>query len=111
MTVDLSPQNINEWGLLIEREQGAKTVSVEGTVITINGKPVRKYTFTKNYYFVMGDNRDDSMDSRYWGFLPEDNIIGKAVLVYWSLELPVSIKNIPLFFHSVRWERIFKTIH
>jgi signal peptidase I len=59
----------------------------------------------------MGDNRDDSMDSRYWGFLPEDNIIGKAMFVYWSWELPVPFGSLPAFYHSIRWERILKTIH
>lgn len=96
---------------VIEREKGVKAVSVEGTVITIDGKPVRKYKVAKDYYFVMGDNRDDSMDSRYWGFLPEDNIIGKAVIVYWSLELPVSLDNLPAFYHSIRWNRILNIIH
>jgi len=108
MTVDLNPKNINEWEILIEREQASKIVSFEGTVITINGIPARKYEFTKNYYFVMGDSRDDSMDSRYCGFLPEDNIIGKTILVYWSWELPVSLQA---FFHSIRWSRILKIIH
>ncbi len=111
MTVDLNSKNINEWGLFIEREQGSKIVSVEGTVITINGIPVRKYKFAKNYYFVMGDSRDESMDSRYWGFLPEDNIIGKAVIVYWSWELPTRLENLQAFFHSIRWGRVLKIIH
>lgn len=110
MNIDLNLKNIAEWKLLIEREQGPGSVSVEGTVVTINGNPVRNYTLKKNYYFVMGDNRDDSMDSRYWGFLPEDNIIGKAALIYWSWELPVSLKSLPVLYHSIRWERIFKII-
>jgi signal peptidase I len=111
MTINLNLKNIDEWGVMIDREQGQNTVNIEGTVITIKGSPVRKYVFTKNYYFVMGDNRDDSMDSRFWGFLPEDNIIGKAFLIYWSWELPVVFKSLPAFYHSIRWERIFKSIH
>ncbi len=111
ITVDLNSKNINDWGIFIERETNDKSVSMEGTVITIRGKPVRKYTFTKNYYFVLGDNRDDSMDSRYWGFLQEDNIIGKAFLIYWSCEFSGRMKGIDDFYRSIRWGRILKIIH
>jgi len=86
MTIKLTPKNISEWKTIIDREYGRRVVSDEGTVINIEGTPVRSYTFKKNYYFVMGDNRDDSMDSRYWGFVPEDAINGKAFMVYWSVD-------------------------
>lgn len=50
----------------------------------VNGKRVSKYEFKENYFFMMGDNRHNSMDSRYWGFLPQELIIGKALYLYWG---------------------------
>jgi signal peptidase I len=108
--IPLDHNNIETWGMVINREFGNKVVSVEGTVITIKGRPVKEYIFTKNYYFVLGDNRDDSMDSRYWGFVPEDNIIGKALLVYWSWYSASENYDFVNMFNSVRLERIFTVI-
>lgn len=98
MKIKLNHQNIFTWGMIINRECGKKVVSIEGTVITINGKPMREYTLQKNYYFLMGDNRDNSIDSRYHGFVPENYITGKAEFIYWS------------YGTAVRWGRIFSRI-
>lgn len=98
MTIELNHQNIYKWGMIINREYGKKVVSVEGTVITINGTPARQYILQKNYYFLMGDNRDNSIDSRYHGFVPENFITGKAMFIYWSSG------------SAIRWNRIFKTV-
>ena len=68
--------------------------------IHIDGKKVRTYTFSMNYYWMMGDNRYNSMDSRVWGFVPEDHIVGKASMVWFS-------KNPD---GGVRWERMFTLI-
>jgi signal peptidase I len=108
-TIVLDPKTIHEWKTIIDREFGKRVVSDEGTVITIEGKAVRSYTFKKNYYFVMGDNRDDSMDSRYWGFVSEDALNGKALMVYWSIDQfnPDKESN---FFRTIRLNRIFKII-
>ncbi|HZE84744.1 MAG TPA: signal peptidase I, partial [Puia sp.] len=66
----------------------------EGTIF-LNDKPVTSYTFTMNYYFMMGDNRHDSEDSRFWGFVPEDHVVGQAWLIWMSLD------------KGVRWNRLF----
>lgn len=74
-----------------------------GTFV-IDGEPRQSYTIARNYYFVMGDNRDNSLDSRFWGFVPEEAIIGKAMLIYWSLdENRMGTGNL---FRRIRWERI-----
>ena len=71
----------------------------------INGSPANYYTFKMNYYFVMGDNHHNSADSRYWGFVPEDHLLGKAVLVWFSIE-----PDKP-FLEGLRKERIFNSIN
>ncbi|MFZ0452694.1 MAG: signal peptidase I [Ignavibacteriaceae bacterium] len=111
MTIEINSNNIDEWGIIIDREFGRKVVSVEGTVITIDNKPVRSYKFKKDYYFVLGDNRDNSLDSRYWGFVPDDKIIGRAFMIYWSIHMNQKISNINDFLKSIRTERLFKSVH
>jgi signal peptidase I len=109
--IELNRDNIGCWGNMINRELERKTVSTEGSVITIEGIAVKNYTIRKDYYFVLGDNREDSMDSRYWGFVPADAILGKALLVYWSWDPYISFINIGELYKSIKWNRIFKTIH
>jgi len=80
-------------------------VQVVGNDILINGKKTDTYTFKMNYYWMMGDNRHDSEDSRYWGFVPEDHIVGKALFIWMSWD-----DNAP-FFSKIRWSRLFRGIH
>lgn len=78
------------------------TLEVRDHTILIDGQETNEYTFSQDYYFMMGDNRHNSLDSRYWGFVPEDRIVGTPALVWFSTD-----KNKP-FPSNIRWSRIFK---
>jgi signal peptidase I len=85
---------------LIEREQNAVLTCTDSTVY-LNGRAMASYRFQKDYYFMAGDHTEDSKDSRYWGLLPEEYIVGKAWIIWKSVE-PSSGK--------IRWERVLKLI-
>lgn len=111
MIINLNTNNIIDWQALIDREYGHKAISVEGSVINIDHKPVRNYIIKKNYYFVMGDNREDSMDSRYWGFVADNLIIGKAIMIYWSWDSFKFVNKWYEFLRPLRLNRIFKIVN
>ncbi|WP_205748224.1 signal peptidase I [Dyadobacter bucti] len=104
-TVDLTPENAALFGEIIRNYDGNEGVSLEGGKITQNGKVLEKYTFRQDYYFMMGDNRHNSADSRYWGFVPKDHIVGKAVFVWMSID-----PDPTRFFNKIRWDRLFRVI-
>ena len=81
-------------------------LQVRNGKIYINGKPTNEYTFRLDYYWMMGDNRDNSADSRFWGFVPEDHIVGKPLFVWLSLNGDYGWFS----GHHVRWKRFFKRV-
>ena len=106
-TIQISLENIHIWKQLIVFEYEEKVVREEGSVVTVEGKPVRDYIVKKNHYFVLGDNFNNSRDSRYLGFINEDMIMGEAMFIYWSVNRAKSGNGI---FSGIRWGRIFSGI-
>ena len=102
-TVELTVENLPLYRRIIETYEGHR-LEVKGDRIYIDGKEVNRYTFAMDYYFMMGDNRHNSADSRYWGFVPEDHIVGKPSFVWLSLDKE---KSFPA---NIRWNRLFSKI-
>ena len=96
-SIALTPDNILRYERCIAVYENNK-VENKGGKIFINGKEASSYTFKLNYYWMMGDNRHMSLDSRYWGFVPEDHVVGEASMIWFSWQ------------NGPRWNRFFKTI-
>lgn len=103
-TVKIDQTNISIYKRIINAFEGNK-LEIKNGKIFINDKIETSYTFKQNYYWAMGDNRHHSADSRLWGFVPEDHIVGKASFVWFSLD-----KNKSLFNGKIRWSKLFRTV-
>jgi len=101
-TVELNDMNLALYSRCIVAYEG-NTLEKKDSQLLINGSPATTYTFKYDYYFMMGDNRHNSQDSRSWGFVPEDHIVGKPILIWLSTD-----KDRGLFDGGIRWNRIFR---
>jgi signal peptidase I len=104
MTVQMDARNVILYEEIIRKYEGNENVSIRDNQLIIDGKPVTSYTFKQDYYFMMGDNRHNSLDSRFWGFVPADHIVGKAFIIWLSVDQEGS------FLEKIRWNRLFRLI-
>lgn len=106
-TVTLSPENISIYGRIIKVYEHNPNFVVKDNKYYLDGKEITTYTFTMDYYWMMGDNRHGSLDSRFWGFVPEDHVVGKASFVWMSYgNNDGSVYNKS----GLRWSRIFRSV-
>lgn len=103
--IPLSAKSIAAWKDFLEREHHRVEISPEGRVL-IDGTELDEYPVERNYYFVLGDNRGNSLDSRTWGFVPEDAIVGEALFVYWSWDSELTDDGKRATAGNIRWDRI-----
>ncbi len=99
VTIDLTQDNIAFYRRVISVYEKNKLEEKDGKFY-INGAEAHQYTFKQDYYWMMGDNRDNSEDSRFWGFVPEENIVGKPLFIFFS-------KYTDMYGSKIRWDRIF----
>lgn len=102
--VSLNAMNFQQWETFIKRE--GHTVSlVDGSVI-VDGKETTAYTVERDYVFGMGDNRDNSLDSRFWGFIPKESVVGTPLIVYWSWNPDIPVYDLSDKLPTIRFGRM-----
>lgn len=104
MTIAVNDSTLGIYGQTIALYDHNDEAVVKDGKLLINGAEVSEYTFKQNYYFMMGDNRHNSRDSRYWGFVPEDHIVGKGFFIW------LSIDKYGSWFGKIRWSRFFNLV-
>lgn len=110
LTVPITTESLPLYRRIIEVYEGSEMdynnkIAVNGTQVSLNGQAIDSYTFKQDYYWMMGDNRHNSLDSRYFGFVPENHVVGKPVLVWMSWDA-----NATGLMNKIRWERMFTTV-
>jgi len=105
MTIAVNDSTLGIYGETIRLYEHHDDVVTNGHTLTIGGHNMKTYTFKQGYYFMMGDNRNNSLDSRYWGFVPADHIVGKPLFVWFSIDQHAD------WLHKIRWNRLFTLVN
>jgi signal peptidase I len=104
MKIALGPESPGRWEIFIRRE--GHTIRKSDGVVLLDEKPATEYTVEHDYLFGMGDHRDNSLDSRYWGFIPKEDLVGTPLIVYWSWNTDIPLYDIFSRIGSIRFGRI-----
>jgi len=104
-TINITPEILPLYEKVLLTYEHNDNAEINQGKLYMNGKEISEYTFKQNYYFMMGDNRHNSNDSRYWGFVPEEYLVGKAVLVWMSVDSSATFPD------KIRWNRLFHTVN
>lgn len=107
-TIKIAPENFEKWQSVIVMDHGERSLLSEGTIVTLDGRAISEYVLTQDHYFVIGDNFEKSMDSRNFGFITDNMIVGKAMFIYWSYDTEKVAPGPLGFLSAIRASRIFK---
>jgi signal peptidase I len=108
VTVKLDIKSLPYYEQIIKNYENNDLV-INGDAIFINGEKATSYTFQQDYFFLVGDNRHNSLDARYWGYVPFDHVLGKPVMIWFSWDANATSFGAKL--KSIRWDRMFTTVH
>ncbi|HSW55639.1 MAG TPA: signal peptidase I [Ignavibacteriaceae bacterium] len=110
-TIKITPENFERFQSVIVMDHGERSLLSEGTIVTLDGRAISEYVLKQDHYFVIGDNFETSMDSRHFGFITDNMIVGKALFIYWSFDSKKVAPGPLGFLSAIRADRIFKGLN
>ncbi len=109
--IKIDSSNYQAWEMFVKREGHTISMRLDNKVLVDDKELVNgEYTVERDYLFMMGDNRNNSLDSRFWGFMPMENVIGEAFMLYWSWDANIPFSRFFDLIGSIRWNRVGKLI-